>query len=308
VDHVVLVMVSLITASLVNWAGDWAFLYGHLGFHAMGIAGSGWSTVIVRLYMAALLVIAMLFSMRAHGEWPSFDLLHPDWRRLRLLFRIGWAPSVGSITDYGVSTCMSILCARLGTTLLAAHQVVLDLDAFVYMVPMGLSYATAVRVGQSAGRNSLPQIRRSAKASIILSAAYISIAASLFAGFPRFWGNLYTNDSTVVTAAVPIFLICGFLQLADAIGIIFLAAFTGIGDTRTPFFVNLFWYWAVGMPAGYWLTFGQGLSLRGLWAGRAIASFGSTITIALLWRSRLRRLEQPTLRHAISLFAPAHAK
>ena len=184
IDRVLLVMISLVTSAAVNWAGDWALLYGHLGAKAMGIAGSGWATCIVRVYMMALLVIGIMLSRRNSPSPFSREMLLPRLDRLRILVRIGWPSALNSLTDLGGSTYLSILCARLGARLLAAHQVVLDLDAVVYMVPMGISWAALVRVGQAAGRNNVSQVRRSAQASILLTLGYIGIASCLFAGFP----------------------------------------------------------------------------------------------------------------------------
>ncbi len=311
IDRAVLVMVSLVTASLVNLAGDWAFLYGHLGLRAMGIAGSAWATCLVRVYMVSLLLMGVRRSLRAQDQSLTFAGLvrrmRPDWPRLGMLLRIGWPTALESVTDLGVSTYMTILCARLGTTLLAAHQVVLDLDAFVYMVPAGLAYATIVRVGQAAGRGSLPQIRRASNASLLLAVGFICIAASAFASFPHLWASLYTTDQAVVAASAPIFLICGVLQLGDATGAIFSWSLFGLGDTRTPFVVYTFWYWVVGMPLAYWLAFYGGFSVRGLWMGRAVAALGSATTLAILWRVRLHRLEDRRLSPSFNLFTPIGA-
>ena len=307
VDRVMLIMVSLVSSAVVNFVGDWALLYGHLGARPMGIAGSGWATCIVRVYMASLLIAGTWMSLRKGGHALTLRMLVPDVTRLRTLLRIGWPSSVYSLTDLGVSTFMSILCARLGTQLLAAHQVVLDLDAVVYMVPMGISYATIVRVGQSAGRNSLPQVVRSAKASVWLAMGYIVVAASMFAGFPHLWASLYTNDPAVVMAAAPIFLICAFIQLGDAAGVIYSSALTGLGDTRTPMLVSTFWYWGVGMPLSYWLTFYGGMSLRGLWLGRALAAAGSAIHIAIVWHARMRSASESPQRRRFSLVQSMHA-
>ncbi|GAC1362628.1 MAG: MATE family efflux transporter [Acidobacteriaceae bacterium] len=290
IDRVKLIMVSLLTANVVNLVGDWAFLYGHLGFRAMGIAGSGWATCVVRVYMVSLMIAGVWRSARG-GGWISLRMLRPELSRLGALGRIGWPAALESLADLGVSTYMSILCARLGATLLAAHQVVLDLDAFVYMVPLGLSYATVVRVGQSAGRGSLPQVRRSAKASLLIGMTFITLAGLAFAGFPHLWASVYTNDPAVIAAAAPIFLICGVLQIGDAANVILCSALVGLGDTRTPMLVNIGWYWALGMPLSYWLAFADGLTLRGLWLGRAFAAVGSGITMVLIWRQRLRRAE-----------------
>ena len=180
---------------------------------------------------------------------------------------------------------------RLGATLLAAHQVVLDLDAFVYMVPYGLGYATMTRVGQSAGRGSLPQIRRSANASLLLGLGYIVIAGSCFAAFRTFWAGLYTNDRAVVLAAAPLFVICGVSQLADAANVLYSSALAALGDTRAPFVINTGMYWLVGAPLCWWLTFHGGLGVRGMWLGRGAASLLTGAVVGLVWYHRLHQLE-----------------
>src|ERR1700723_979856 len=55
------IMFALISANIVNLAGDWAMIYGHLGFPAMGITGSGWSTCVARIYMVVVLLITLAY-------------------------------------------------------------------------------------------------------------------------------------------------------------------------------------------------------------------------------------------------------
>ena len=288
IGKVALVTISLLTASLVNWFGDWVFLFGHLGFKPMGVAGSAWGTCVVRLWMLVLLVIGVRLAMRQLGQRITLKMLRPDGPRLRMLLGIGWPSGLENLAELGVSTYMSILCARLGTILLAAHQVVLDLNAFVYQVPAGLSYATITRVGQSAGRNSLPEVRRAANASLLLGLGFMAVAATLFAAFSHTWAAMYTNSAEVVAAAGPIFTICAFGLIGDTTFVVLASALTGLGDTRTPMIVSLIWNWGIGMPLCFALGFHYGLALRGLWIGRAVASVGTAVTITLLWRLKLR--------------------
>ncbi len=308
INRVLLITVSLVTANLVNLVGDWALLYGHLGFRAMGIAGSGWATCVVRVYMVALLLLGLLLTARKSGQPYSLAFLRPDPARLRLLTRIGWPAAIEELTDLGFSTYMSIVCARLGATMLAAHQVVLDLDAFIYMVPLGLSYATAARVGQGAGRLSLAAVRRSSRASLILGMSFIVFAALMFAGFPRTWAGIYTNDPAVIAAAAPIFLICGFAQLGDAANVLFCAALIGLGDTRTPLIANTAVYWAIGVPLSYGLAFHSGLALSGLWLGRTVAAVVTALTMGLVWQLRLRRAGEARSPDRIAILQPMHVK
>ncbi len=288
IGKVALVTVSLLTASVVNWLGDWTFLFGHLGFKPMGIAGSAWGTCVVRCWMFALLLLGTYLAMRTQGERMTLTMLRPDASRLKLLLGIGWPSGLEYFTELGVSTYMSILCARLGTILLAAHQVVLDLNAFVYQVPVGLSYATITRVGQSAGRNSLPEVQRAARASLLLGLSFMAVAATVFAAFSHTWASMYTNSAAVVAAAGPIFTICAFGLLGDTTFVMLASALTGIGDTRTPLVVSLIWNWAIGMPLSFALGFHYGMALKGLWIGRAVSSVGAAVTMTILWRSKVR--------------------
>ena len=307
VNRVILIAVSLLTANLVNWLGDYAFLFGHFGVRSLGIAGSGWATCIVRVYMLALLGVGFLLTTRKLQSPLRLAQLRPDLKRLRLLTRIGWPDALENITDLGFSTYMSVVCARLGATLLAAHQVVLDLDALVYMAPLGLSYATIIRVGQSAGQGSATRVRRSANASFVLGMGYISIASLLFAGFPHLWASLYTTDPNVIAAAAPIFLLCGFLQIGDAANVLFSAALTGVGDTRTPFLANTALYWLIGMPLSYYLAFYTPLSLVGLWMGRGVAAVATGVVMAVAWRVRIRQSTATRRASSLTLLTPLHA-
>ena len=86
---------------------------------------------------------------------------------------------------------------------MAAQQVVLDLNAFVYQVPAGLSYATIVRTGQAAGRNNQAEVRRAANASLLLGLSFMAVAGTVFAGFSHLWASLYTNSPRWLTPRSP---------------------------------------------------------------------------------------------------------
>ncbi len=308
INRVVLISASLITASLVNWLGDYAFLFGHFGVRAMGIAGSGWGTCIVRVWMLLLLLVGMYMTLRESGQRPTLALVKPDWPRLKALLRIGWPSGLEYSTELGTATCLSLMCVGFGTQLLAAHQVVLDLTAFIYMVPQGLSYAAMIRVGQAAGRDDLKQVRRANNVAMTLGLSFIAVAGLLFGLFGHFWTSLYTNDPGVAWAAAPLTVICGFQLLGDATFVFLSASLTGLGDTRSPMAVSIVCNWMIGMPLAYLLAFPLGGGLRGLWIGRAIASMLTAVFLAVCWQWRLRRAAGTGQVHALHLFTPVTAK
>lgn len=303
ISRVALITASLLTAAGVNLLFDWVFLFGHWHAPAMGIAGSGWATVIVRGWMLLMLVPGVVLAFRQMGLAPRLSMLRPDATRLRALLRIGWPSGVEFSLELGISTFMSLLAARLGTTLLAAHQVTLDLNAFVYMVPTGLSYAAMIRVGQAAGRNDLRGVQRATNATLLLALSYGAVSAGMFLGFAYRLASLYTNDGHVVAAAVPLFWLCSVLILGDAAFVVQASALTGLGDTRTPMWVSVFCNWALGMPAAYLLAFPMGYGAVGLWMGRAVASVTSGLLLTAAWHHRMRLEEDRGGAYPASLVA-----
>lgn len=304
INQVVLISVSLITSGAMNWLFDWLFLYGHRGIPAMGIAGSGWATVVVRYWMLLVLVPAALISFRKLQLWPRLSMLRPDPNRLKALLRLGFPSGVEFSLELGISTFMTVLCARLGSTLLAAHQVTLDVNAFAFMVPTGMAYAAMIRVGQAAGRNNLRQVQLAAKASLNLAIGFSVFAAACFILLAHSLAGLYTNDAQVVQAAIPLFYLCGLMILCDSCFVIFASAMTGLGDTRTPMWVSIVCNWGVGMPLAYLLAFPLGYGLHGLWIGRAIASLTSGLALSLSWYFRMRREGKSEQKQSLQLFVP----
>lgn len=300
-DSVFWVTVSLLFASGVNWLFDWIFLFGHLGFRPMGIAGSAWSTNVVRLFMLALLIIGALQTFGRMRQWPTWQMLRPEPGRLRALFAIGWPSGLESLAEFATTTFLSILCSGLGPVLLAANQVLLDLTALVYQVAVGLGYATVVRVGQAAGRRDQTAISSTTQASLIMGLTVMILAGLFFLGFDHRWAALYTNSPQVAQAAVPIFKLCSLTLVTDTILVLLASALTGLGDTRTPLIVSLVCNWLIGMPLAFLLTRHTHAGLFGLWGGRFAGSL--CMAAALLWfwfsRRQIRPASAPFVSQAV---------
>ena len=295
INRTTAIMVSLLTANLVNFVADWALLFGHLGFRAYGLAGSGWATVIVRVYMLALLAGAFLWHLRRDRVRLQPRDLIPSPEPLRLLLRLGWAPAIQTMADLGVSTVQTLICGRLGAVALAVNQVVLDVAAFVYMVPLGIGQgATTIRVGQSVGADHRRGVILATRVGSYLCIGFAAAAALLFLVIPRSLASIYTVDPTVVAASVSVFAIAATYQAFDAWESCLAGSLRGLGDTRTSMYAGVFWSWIIGVPLTWGLTLHTHLGMHGLWVGRAIPSIFTAITVALVWRSRFRRLYPPS--------------
>lgn len=278
------VMWVLLTANLVNLAGNWILDFGHFGLPALGAVGAAWATLISRVYMAAALLIILwrrdpaVRRLTAGGRW------RPELRGIRDLFHLG-LPAAGQVgVEYGVFTLTTILISRLNATALAAHQIALSTVYTTYMLPLGFSSAAAVRVGQGLGRGDGPSASRSGWTAVGLGGAIMSVAAVVLLTIPRAIARLFTPEIEVIAGAASLLRIAAFFQLFDGLQVVTTGALRGAGDTRTPMLCHFFGYWMVGLPLGVWLCFTKGWGASGLWTGLSAGLILIGIALTFLWR------------------------
>ncbi len=286
------VMISLLTANLVNWLFDWLLIYGHGPFHAYGIAGSGWATCVVRFYMLGLLLLSLALSLRKAPVKLRAGAWRPHLRRLRELSRLGWPIGLQNLEEFSLASFSTVLTSTLGVTLLAAHQVVLDLNAFCFMIPLGIQAASAVRTGQGAGRGDSAQVRRAGYASVAITTFWMIVAAFSFIAAPRLWASIYTTDSAVIAATIPIFLICAAGSIFDGAQTVLQGALRGMGETRIPFFASFACTWLVGVPLSALFVFHWHMQLVGVWLGRLLSVLPLFVIVTTTWWHRVRRFRE----------------
>jgi MATE family multidrug resistance protein len=282
------VMFSLISANLVNLVANWALIYGHLGFRAMGTVGSGWSTCVGRTYMAAVLFAYCAYydwryktGLRDASRWPHLPRV---WR----LVTLGFPAATQMGLEVGVFAVATSLIGRLGAVPLASHQIALNTASFTYMVPLGIGSAAAVRVGQALGRHDPHAASRAGWTALALGAGFMTCTAIAFWTLPRYIVRIYTPDPAVIRAASALLFVAAFFQLFDGLQAVATGALRGAGDTRTPMIWSSSIYWFVGLPVGAYLCFRVGWGAAGLWTGLCVALILVGCTLLYFWRRRER--------------------
>ena len=282
------VMFALVSANLVNWAGNWALIYGHLGLPAMGLRGSALSTCFARVYMAALLVYAAWKNEhhRGHGlfeHWPGIQ-----WARIRNLLGLGLPSAAQIVLEVGAFGAATIMAGSLSPDALAAHQIVLNWASVTFMVPLGISAAAAVAVGHAVGARHLRNARRLGWLSILCGAVFMSVAAAFFITLPLPIMHVYTYNRAVLAAGIPLLGLAAAFQVFDGVQAVATGALRGLGETRTPMLANLFGYWCFGLPLGFYLCFYRAWGVRGLWSGLTAALILTACIVLLKWSQQSR--------------------
>jgi MATE family multidrug resistance protein len=281
---------ALISANLINAFANWLLIFGHLGLPALGTRGSAVATLISRIYMAAVLLLAIL----VHNRRGHLGLFGVSWRfhtaGIRRLFRLG-LPAAAQVTlELGVFSAVTVLAGRVDEASLAAHQIVLTLAGLTFMVPLGVGSAGAVRVAHAVGRRDQMGARRSGWTALLLGVSFMSCAAAAFLLIPVPLVHLFTPNRAVVALGVSLLAVAAMFQLFDGLQGVATGVLRGLGDTRTPMVTNLLGHWLLGLPVGYSLCFFAGWGVVGLWVGLSMGLVVVGIVLLAVWTRQSRRL------------------
>ena len=288
--HVRPVMFVLLSANFFNWFFNWLLIAGHWGLPALGLVGSALSTCLARVYMAGALAFFIWWYER--GLKPGFKNLIQAWDtgRIRRLLQLGLPAATQILLEIAAFGAAAVLAGRLQPVALAAHQIALNCAALSFMVPLGISSAAAVAVGQAIGRQQQQLARRSGFIAVALACCFMLCSATVFLVLPRPLLRVYTSDSQILTIGVGLLAIAAVFQLFDGVQTVLTGALRGLGHTREAMLVNLGGYWLFGLPIGYALCFQYKLGVYGLWWGLTLALIAISLILWYFWQRKSRAL------------------
>lgn len=283
----VMFIVAVGTAFNIVW--NYILGFGKFGFPQMGLAGLALASVMALWGMFVALALYVFINPRLKN-YRIFQELHR--LRPRILWELVWVGApIGLFSGLETGFFMVIMfwMGTLGTEALAAHQIVFQTIMVVFMVPLGISYATTVRVGQWLGRKDFVGVQQAACVSMGMSTTFmfgVSIALLLF---PKQAIGIYLDvqnpdNAAIIAQAVPLLVIAAIAQVLDGFQKAVYGSLQGLQDTQIPMVLNVLGYWGVGLSASYGLGFSLGLGSKGLWIGQSIAI--AVVAGLFLWRLR----------------------
>ncbi len=296
VGRVAPVVWTILLANVLNAFLNWILVFGNLGAPELGAVGSGWATAMSRWFM---LVCSLALGWRVLT--PYLRRVRRDLfaaRPLGRIVRLGSPIGLQLFLEFGAFGAIGILMGWLGTVAIAGHQIALNLAAFAFMIPLGISQAAAILVGRAVGRGDAGAARRSAGGALLACCLVMMATAAVFLGLPGVLADQFTTEPGVAAVAAALIPVAGMFQLFDGLQVVCTGALRGVADTMRPMIYNLLGLWLFGMPVSLWLGFGAGLGPEGLWWGLA-AGLGAVAVLLLgrLWIRMRGPLERFTLTH-----------
>jgi len=291
------VMVLAFLGLAINAALNWVLIYGHLGLPAMGGAGCGWATGIGMWAALAALAgwTARAPAFRPYFLWRAWR--RPTWAAQKRLLRLGLPMGGAGFAEVAAFCSIALLVGRFGDVQIAAHQIALNFSAFVFMVPMGISAAGTIRVGQALGAGDARAARRVAWSGVAMGLVVATLAMLPIILWRHQAAALYSSDAAVQALAANLLLFAAFWQLFDATQVTAIGALRGYKITLMPMAMMLAAFWVVGLPLGTWLGYhgavaGAPMQVYGFWVGLVVGLVLVSVALAL----GLRRVADARIR------------
>ncbi|MCD8310125.1 MAG: MATE family efflux transporter [Prevotellaceae bacterium] len=271
--------------NVLNVAGNYLLIYGKCGLPQWGLMGAGVSTLVSRLALALGFAIVLWRGRRYRRYRVGF--LQKGWPQgmFRRLNALGWPIALQMGMETASFSLSTIMVGWLGTTALAAHQIMLTIAQFTYMMYYGMGAAVAVRVSNFHGGGDLGNVRRSAYAGfhlILMMAAVLLLVIFLLRGQMGGW---FTQNAAVSSLVITLFFPFFLYQIGDGLQINFANALRGISDVKPMMYIALVAYFFISLPVGYLCGFVLHWGLPGVWMA---FPFGLTAAGLMFWL-RFRR-------------------
>ncbi len=252
---------------LFNIGGNYVFMYGKLGFPAMGAIGTGYATALVMTVMSIAMVIYTYWKP-AYKEYQLFrNLYHLKWKYLKELIVIGGPIGMSMWMEVTMFAVVALIIGSMGTLEVAAHQIALNFASITFMLAFGVSSGITVRVGQVFGRYGLADARYSGRVGILIATSLMAVTAVLMFAFPTTIIGFYTSDPELISRSIVLLYLAAIFQLSDGLQVSGSGALRGLKDTTIPMYVNFLSYWVIGLPTGWFLGIHLGYGPEGLWTG-----------------------------------------
>ena len=284
-----------VAVTVVSWLGvacnillNWFFIFGIGTIKPMGLAGAGLATFLTRVILLIVLATYVHTAKRYQKFNLNFSSQTLIWEKVKKIFRLGVPASLMMLNEVAAFAFGGIMMGWVSTEALAAHLIALNIASATFILGMGWSFATTVRIGEAHGKNDIQELQRVAMSSFFAMLLLMSITALLFVVFRHQLPLIYSADQNVVALAAQLLIIAGIFQIFDGTQCLGIAMNKGVLDVRVPFYITCFSYWFLSIPFGYYFTFKLGMGPKGIWYGYLLSLFAASLLLNGRFFSTLR--------------------
>lgn len=253
---------STLLMAVVNTLLDWALIFGTPFNKAMGVEGAALASVCAEVSATLFFIAYTRFTHPVKG-YKLFEGFTFDFSILRSILKLSIPTMMQKFLSFGSWLIFFFMIENLGERPLAVTMVVRSVFMLIGIPAFALGATsntlTSRLIGQGRSNEVIPTIWKVVRMSFIISAPVILFI--IF--FPQLSLGVYTDNSSIIEAAVPlVYQIC-FTVCAFGVAMAFFEAISGTGYTQFALYLEAavlllyvfaIWFFAKGIGAGlFWI-------------------------------------------------------
>lgn len=272
-------MVAIIGIFL-NLGLNYLFIFGWAEFPGFGEIGLAYASLVIRIIMAFILLIYVFMKFKL--EMPSLFFLQEN-------FKFGLPIASMYFLEVLAFCFVSILSGKISVLAAATNNLIMTITSVIFMFPLSLASATAVKIGNAYGQNDSLLVIKYVKVALICVLFFIFISSACFLFLPEFIMQLLTKDQNVISLGIQILFIVAIFQFSDGMQVLLSGILRGIKNTKISSIMVFLGYWVFGIPTGIYLSFGLGIGVQGLWVGLALSLTLVAFALAIITYKQLKQ-------------------
>lgn len=266
--------------NIINVALNTVMMFGLFGVPEMGIEGAAWATVISRTLMAIVLFL--------HTKKFKQQSRVLDKSLLNEFLKLGLPIGFSTLLEVLSFSTVTVLIGGMDIITSASHNVVLNLASLTFMIPLGISSAVSVKVGQAFGAKDQEGILTWSHSALAFSGGMMFLTALTYTIIPGILLAFFTDDSAVLMFSAQMLIFVALFQIPDGLQVTLYGILRGIGITRLPMLFAFVSNWMIGIPAGHYLATAGGMGASGYWAGLAIGLTVMCLCLGTLFYKKIK--------------------
>ena len=269
-------MYAIVMANIIHVIINYLLIYGIWFFPKMGILGAALGTVISRIAMVIFMHIILSRKEQLKQYFQNFSFKEIKKEMIRKIINLGFPSAMQMLFEVLLFTAAIWLCGTIGKTSQAANQIALSLASMTFMVAMGLSVVSMIRISNQKGLNDYKQLVIVARSIFLLAILIEILFAAMFVALHQVLPYMFLNmdiesqlldNQEVIAIAAKLLLVAAVFQISDGMQVVVLGALRGLQDVKIPMYITFVAYWIVGFPVSFYLGNYTSLKAVGVWIG-----------------------------------------
>ncbi len=277
-----------LSANLVNVVVNYALIFGKFGFPALGLVGAGIGTFISRLAMPVFFAVYIYFRKDFFTFFKTAFNQYLKLKEIVGVLKVGVPIGLQIVVEVAAFGVGAVMMGWINDNTLAAHQVAIGLASLTYMISLGVSSATTIRVSHQLGKGDIHSLKKAAYASTHLVLMFMSVMAVLFVLLRNQLPYIFTTDMEVISISAGLLVIAAIFQVFDGLQVVMLGALRGIADVKIPMVFAFIAYMVIGIPASYICAFLLDMEGQGIWVGFLLGLAVAGVMFYLRFRQQVK--------------------